>query len=143
MKANLWDGCTLNESLNRSLNVMRRSVHSNKNESLFERHYRREPRTEMYNYLNMSPNVKATNISAKPETLQVCSFASSDRHYDQLLIKATKNLKEDVSSNLPYLFLEKRGNKNKLKSAYETKPQIAVAGTKHTITTDTNKILHR
>ena len=40
------------------------------------------------NYLNMSSNVKTTNISAKPETLQVYSFASSDGHYDQLVMKA-------------------------------------------------------
>ena len=34
-------------------------------------------------------------------------------------------------------------NKNKFESKYETKPQTAVAGTKHTITTDTNKTIHR
>ena len=47
----------------------------------------------------MSPNVKTTNISAKPQTLQVYSFASSDGHYKQLVMKAPKNLKEDVRNN--------------------------------------------
>ena len=36
-----------------------------------------------------------------------------------------------------------RQNKNKFESIYETKPQTAVAGTKHTITTDTNKTIQR
>ena len=34
-------------------------------------------------------------------------------------------------------------NKSKFESEYNTKPQIAVAGTKRTITTNTNKIIHR
>ena len=32
---------------------------------------------------------------------------------------------------------------NKFESGYQSEPQTAVAGTKHTITTDTNRILHR
>ena len=32
--------------------------------------------------------------------------------------------------------------KNKIESEYQTKPQTAVAGTKHTITMDTNIIFH-
>ena len=51
-------------------------------------------------------------------------------------MKAPRKLKEDVSSKLPYFFLGKKVNKNKFKNAYDTKPQSAVAGTKHTITTD-------
>ena len=48
-----------------------------------------------------------------------------------------------MSNKFPYLFLEKKQNKEKFESAYENKPQTAVAGTKHTITTDKNKIIHR
>ena len=56
-------------------------------------------------------------------------------------MKTPRKLKSDVSTNLPYKFLEKKKqNKNKFESEYLTKPQTAVAGTKHTITTDTNKI---
>ena len=40
---------------------------------------------------------------------------------------------------IPYLFLEKKVMKNTFESAYDTKQQIAVAGTKHTITTDEKK----
>ena len=38
---------------------------------------------------------------------------------------------------------KKKRNKNKFESEYDTNPQIAVAGTKHTITTDTNKVIHK
>ena len=57
-------------------------------------------------------------------------------------MKAARKLK-DVSNKIPYLFLEKKQNKEKVESAYENKPQTAVAGTKHTIITDKNKIIHR
>ena len=48
-----------------------------------------------------------------------------------------------MSNNFPYKFLEKRQTKNKFESEYQRKPQTAVAGTKDTITTDTNKVIHR
>ena len=37
----------------------------------------------------------------------------------------------------------KKRNRDKFESVYEYKPQTEVAGTKHTIATDTNKIIHR
>ena len=58
-------------------------------------------------------------------------------------MKPPRKLNEDVSNTFPYIFLEKKVIKNKLESAYDTKPQKAVAGTKHTITTDENQIIHR
>ena len=58
-------------------------------------------------------------------------------------MKALRKLEEDVSNKFPYLFLEKTVKKNKFESAYNNKPQKAVAGTKHTITTDENKVIHR
>ena len=64
-------------------------------------------------------------------------------NYDQLIMKTPRKLKCDVSNNFPYKFLEEKQNKNKFESEYQTKPQTAIVGTKHTITTDTNKVLHR
>ena len=78
MRANLWDGCTINEALSRSLNAMRTTVHSSIEETPFERHYGRKPRTELTNYLNLSSNIKTNVISAKPETLQVYTFSNSE-----------------------------------------------------------------
>ena len=121
---------------------MRTTVHSSIKETPFERRYGRKPRTEIHNYLNISPN-KHYNVSARPETLQVYTFTNGNGAYDQLVMKAPRKLKEDVSNKFPYLFLEKKQNKEKFESAYENKPQTAVAGTKHTITTDKNEIIHR
>ena len=57
-------------------------------------------------------------------------------------MKTPRKLKEDVSNKIPF-FLERKQNRDKFESMYENKPQMAVAGTKRTIITDTNKIIHR
>ena len=142
LRTNLEEGYVINEALSRSLNVMRMTIHSSIKETPFERHYGRKPRTVIHNYLNVSPN-KQYNVSARPETLQVYSFTNGNGTYDQLVMKTPRKLKEDVSNKFPYLFLERKQNRNKFESMYENKPQMAVAGTKHTIITDTNKIIHR
>ena len=46
-------------------------------------------------------------------------------------------------STYPFQFFEKRINKPKFESACSNKLQTAVSGTKHTVTTAENKILHR
>ena len=142
MRTNLEDKCNLNDALYQSLMVMRMTIHSKTKETPFERHYGRKPRTELTSYLNL-PTDKNDYASAQPETLQVYSFNNGRGGYDQLIMKSPRQLKCDVSNNLPYKFLEKKQNKNKFESEYDTNPQIAVAETKHTITTDTNKIIHK
>ena len=143
LRTTLEEGYNINEAISRSLNVKKTTVHSSIKETPFERHYGRKPRTEIHNYLKMSPN-KQYNVSARPETLQVYTFTNGKGAYDQLVMKAPRKLKEDVSNNkFPYLFLEKKQNKGKFESAYENKPQTAVAETKHTIITDKNKIFLR
>ena len=87
---------------------MRTTVHSSIKETPFERHYGRKPRTELRNYLNLSPNVKTNVDSAKPETLQVYTFSNSEGHHHQLVMKAPPKLKEDVSYKFPYLVLEEK-----------------------------------
>ena len=141
MRTNLEDKCNLNDALYQSLMVMRMTIHSKTKETPFERHYGPKPRTELTSYLNL-PTDKNNNVSAQPETLQVYSFTNGRGGYDQLIMKTPRKLKCDVSNNLPYKFLEQKRNKNKFESEYDTNPQTAVAETKHTITTDTNKIIH-
>ena len=110
MKANLEDKCTVSGALSRSLNVMRTTIHSGMKETPFERHYGRKPRTEITSYLNIP-----TNVSARPETLQVYSFNNGDGEYDHLIMKAPRKLKCDVnvSNKFPYQFLEKKKTKQK------------------------------
>ena len=125
MRASVWDGCTINEALSRSLNVMRPTVHPSYKETPSNDTTREHLETEVTNYLNLSPIAKTIVISAKPETLQVYTFSNSEGHHDQLVMKAPQKLKENVSIKFPYLFLGKKVNKNKFESAYDTKPQIA------------------
>ena len=139
MRTNLEDKCNLNDALYLSLMVMRKTIHSKTKETPFRRHYGREPRTELTSYLNI-PTDKNDYVPAQPETLQVYSFNNGRGGYNQLIMKTPQKLKCDVSNNFSYKFLEKNQNKNKFESNYDTNPQIAVAETEHTITTDTNKI---
>ena len=139
LRTNSEDKCILNDALYQSLMVMRMTIHSKTKKTPFEKHYGRKPRTELTSYLNLPTN-KNDYVSAQPETLQVYSFNKGRGGYDQLIMKTSRKLKCDVSNNLPYKVLEK--NKNKFESEYDTNPQIAVAETKHTVTTDTNKTIH-
>ena len=122
--------------------AMRTTIHSKIKESPFERHNGRKPRTELTSYLPL-PTDNIEFISAELETLQVYSFNDGKGGFDQLIMKTPRKLKWDVSNNFPYKFLETKQNKNKFESGYQSEPQTAIAGTKHTINTDTNKILHR
>ena len=140
MKTNLEDKCTVSEALSRSLNVMRSTIHSSIKETPFERHNGRKPRTELTSYLNIPTDINEV-VSARLETVQVYFFNNEDGECDQLIMKAPRKLKRDVSNKFPYQFLEKK-NKTNLKVTTK-QPQTAIAGTKHTITTDTNKIIHR
>ena len=89
---------------------MRTTVHSSINESPFERHHGKYSRTEIPNYLNITPNEQYF-VSAKPETLQKYTFSNGSGKNDQLAMKAPRKLREDVSNNFPYQFLEKKQNK--------------------------------
>ena len=60
---------------------------------------------------------------------------------DQLPIKLKKN--DKGVSNYPFLFLEKKHQKSKFESAYMDKPNIAVSGTKHTVTTPNGRVIHK
>ena len=116
---------------------MRTTVHSSIKETPFECYYGRKPRTEITSYLNLPTDINEI-ASARPEKLQVYSIKNGDSEYDQ------RKLKCDVSNKFQYQFLEKKKqNENRFESNYEIKPQTAIAGTKHTITTGTNKVIHR
>ena len=120
---------------------MRTTVFSIIKDSLFERHYGRKPRTEIHIYTNISPNRQ--NVSAKSDTPQVYTFFTGSGKNDQLVVKTPRNLKENVSNNFLYQFLEKKRNREYFGSIFDQKPQTAMAGTKHTIATNENEIIHR
>ena len=85
MRGNLWDVCTINEALSRSINVMRTTVHSSTKEAPFERQYGQIPITEL---LYLSTNVKFNVVSATLETLKVYTSSNNEGHHDQLVMEA-------------------------------------------------------
>ena len=64
----------------------------------------------------------------------------------EMTVSQTKKPTSSVSMNkveYPFKFHEKNYNKGSLESKFKNKIQTAVSGTKHTIATDKNKIVHR
>ena len=109
LRANLEEGQNLKEAVSRTVKTMRTTFLSIINDSPFECHYGRKPRTEIHNDLNISPNKQ--NVSAKSYTPQVYTFFNGSGKNDQLVVKTPRNLKENVSNNFLYQFLEKKRNR--------------------------------
>ena len=140
---NLKAGERFGKALDIALEIMRKTLHTRLKKSAFELHYGRSLNTEVSNLLNLDSLKKLTEnfISAKPDTLQVYSFSGAGGVSDQLPMKPKKN--DKGVSNYPCLFLEKKHQKSKFESAYMDKPNIAVSGTKHTVTTPNGRIIHK
>ena len=140
---NIKAGEKFGKALDIALEIMRKTPHTRIKKSAFELHYGREPNTEMSNMLNLDAlkTITKSCISAKPDTLQVYSFSGAGGASDTLPMKQKKGAKG--VSKYPFLFLEKKINKPKFESAHSDKTQIAISGTKHTVTTSDNKISHR
>ena len=131
------------KALDMSLDVMRKTPHTRLKKAAFELHYGRKPNTAISNLLNLDKIEKLTKrlVSAKPDTLQVYCFSGAGGVSDQLPMKPKKSSK--VVSNCPFLFLEKKRQRNNFESAYADKPQLAISGTNHTVTTPNGRVIHR
>ena len=57
--------------------------------------------------------------------------------------KLSNTVSNEKKTNYLFTFFKKTHTKCSLGSKFKNKPLIAVSGTKHTVTTDKNKILHR
>ena len=57
--------------------------------------------------------------------------------------KPTNTSSMEKKTNYPFTFFGKTQEKRSFGSKLENKPQTAISGTKHTVTTDKNKIIHR
>ena len=113
---------------------MRKTPHSHLKKSAFEIHYGRISNTEISNLLKLDnlENRTKHSFSAKLDTLQVYSFSGAG---------AVSQNAKGVSS-YPFLFLEKNYQRCKFESAYSDKPQLAISGKKHTVTTPNGSIFH-
>ena len=129
-------------ALDLSFDVMSKTPHTKLKKSAFELHNRRKPNTEVTNLLCLDNLKNSTNksISPKLDTLQVYSFSGVGGLSDKLPIKTKKN--DEGVSNYPFLFLKKH-QKSKFESAYTDKPNIAISGTNHTVTTQNGRVIHR
>ena len=127
-----------------ALNVMRTTPHTRLKKSAFELHFGREPNTEWSNMLKLDKTKSITNnfISARPDTLQVYTFSGEGGSSDHLPMKQKRKGAKPVSK-YPFQFFERKNQKGKFESPYSENLQTAVTGTKHTVTTSDNKIIHR
>ena len=140
MMANLNDGHTFNESLDKALETMRMTCHSTLKKSAFEMHFGRKPRSEINNYLGVEPKVTGNQcVLAKPDTVAIYSFGDTD----QLIMKTPRKSRKPVSKNLPFYFLEKKPIKNKFEGSYQNQPKKAITETEHTVTTEDGRVIHK
>ena len=103
---------------------MRKKPHTRLKKSAFELHFGREPNTAISKILKID---------------KVYSFNGAGDVSDQVPMKQRKGTKG--VSNHPFIFFEK--NLPRFVGAYSDQPQIAISGTKHTITISENRVLHR
>ena len=57
--------------------------------------------------------------------------------------KQSNTVSNGENTNYPFTFFKKAHTKSSLGSEFSNKPLIAISGTKHTVTTDKNKTIHR
>ena len=156
IKANLEDTQNLRESLNKALYVLCFTTDTERKKTPFEQHFGRKPRTKLSNLKN------AISVDSKELSVYI-TRTSTDEITDHLVMSKKKNIdpkyrrrmtftqnkkpSNTVSNgkncNYPFTFYEKAHTKSSLGSTFENKPQTAIYGTKHTITTDKNKTIHR
>ena len=155
-KTNLEETQNLRESLNKALFVLRFTTHSEIKKTPFELHFGREAGTKLSNLKNaISVNSKDLSVyitrnSAGEITdhLVMSKKKTNDPKYRRGMTftqkqKPSNTVNKEKNTNYPFTFFGKTHTKCSLGSKFKNKPLIAVSGTKHTVTTDKNKILHR
>ena len=155
-KTNLKETQNLRESLNRALYVLRFTTHSEFKKTPFELHLGREPGTKRSN-LKKAISVNSKDLSVYitrnsageiTDHLVMSKKKTNDPKYRRGMTftqkwKPSNTVSKEKNTNYPFTFFKKTHTKCSLGSKFKNKPLIAVSGTKHTVTTDKNKILHR
>ena len=141
---NIKDGKPFGKALDLVLNVMRTTPNTRLKKSAFELHFGRETNTEWSNMLKLDKTKSIINnfISARPDTLQVNTFSGEGGSSDHLPMKQKRKRAKTVSK-YPFQFFERKYQLGKFESPYSEHLQTAVSGTKQTVTTSDNKIIHR
>ena len=157
IKANLEDTQNLRESLNKALYVLRFTfTHTEMKKNPFEQHFGRKPRTKLSNLKNaisvdckeLSVYITRNSTGEITDHLVMSKKKNNDPKYRRGMTftqnkKPSNTVSNEKNHNYPFTFYEKAHTKNSLGSKFENKQQTAISGTKHTITTDKNKTIHR
>ena len=155
-KTNLEETQNLRESLNKALYVLRFTTHSEIKKTPFELLSGGEPGTKLSNLKNaISVNSKDLSVYITRNSageiidhLEMSKKKTNDPKYRRGMTftqkqKPSNTVSKRKNTNYPFTFFEKTHTKCSLESKFKNKPLIAVSVTKHTVTTDKNKILHR
>ena len=155
-KTNLEETQNLRESLNKALYVLRFTIHSETKKTPFEFQFGREPGTKLSNLKNaysvdskdLSVYITRNSAGEITDHLVMSKKKINDAKYRRGMTftqkqKQSNTVSNEKNTNYPFSFFEKAHTKCSLGSKFKKIPLIAVSGTKHTVTTDKNKILHR
>ena len=156
IKANLEDTQNLREGLNKTLYVLRFTTHTEMKKTPLEQHFGRKPRTKLSNLKNaisvdskeLSVYITRNSTGEITDHLVMSKKKNIDPEYRREMTftqnkKPSNTVSNGKNYNYPFTFYEKAHTKSSLGSKFENKPQTAIIGTKHTITTDKNKTIHR
>ena len=150
---NLEENQNLRESVNRALYVLRFTIHSETKKTPFELHFGRTPRTKL-SHLKNSILVESKDLSVyitRNSAGQITDHlvmskkkVAEPRYKRGMTFSQTKKPTSAVSKfEYPFKFYEKNYKKGSMESKFKNRIQTAVSGTRHTVTTDKNKVIHR
>ena len=157
--ANLEDETCLTECVNKALNVMRFTIHTGLKITPFELHHGRKPRTELTNIIKdgktfLSKWSELTVSANNRPKIPIYVTRNGEGEVSNHLIMARTKTEEKAMTEkspkkknsvgkYPFQFIEKNHNRKSLEGRFQRKLQTAVSGTEHTVTTDTEKVIHR
>ena len=149
IEANFEDTQNLHESLIKALYVLRFTTHTEMKKTPFEQHFGRQPRIKLSNLKNaisvdsneLSVYITRNSTGEITDHLVMLKKQNNDPKYRRGMTftqnnKPSNTVSSDRNSNYPFTFYEKTRTKSSLGSQFDNKPQTAISGTKHTVTTD-------
>ena len=158
IKAFLSEGVGLKEALIRALGNLRLTPHSKIKITPFELHFGRRPNTELRNLMakgisnyscwgKIIDQLKCPgyNVSEKPHSILIYAF-SAGRQVDTLpFIQTPKSMERREHKRTPVskYVLEKNARAKAYDHSYHLNPKRVIAESKHTYTTEDNRIIHK
>ena len=133
--------------------MLRFTTHSELQKTPFELHFGWKSRTKLTNIKNavsadskdLPVYITRSSTGEITDHLVISKKKTNDPKYRRGMSfsQTRKPLNTVSTNNYPFSFYKKTHKKNSLGSKFSNKIQTAISGTKHTVTTDKNKIIHR